>query len=288
MKDIDMKEHQKKLKIIEACSVFYDFNILKRAFTILLDSKELYKHFLRNYAGARPNAPKQLYLLGIQLISEYGFELKRIKQELKTWLKKMNKSYNLFESNFDGKNVFQLWESIYRTIQEKEFENAYFNLCHLKGVSGKISAFFLRDVCAALYNCDKPGKLPAEVEEKDLIFMQPIDIWVRKIADIFCNKVELNEKFAKVPKGFYDTLSERKKDYEKILCILMKCKKYNINPLCFNQGAWFFGSQIAGNIDYMNEVIRKGSKNIRNAIKNAQTYLDEDRFNEYISIVERV
>jgi len=34
----------------------------------------------------------------------------------------------------------------------------------------------------------------------------------------------------------------------------------------------------------MKEIIQRGSKSIRNAIKNAQTYLEEDKFNEYIRI----
>ena len=281
-------EESRKLKIIEACSVFYNFHVLKEAFASHLSSKELFKIFLKNYAGERRNAPKQLYLLGIQSISEYGFDLKKIQDGLRKRLNTMKKSYNLFESNFDGKNIFQLWESIYDSIQNKKFKDAYFNLCRLNGVSGKISAFFLRDVCAALYNCDKPGKCPTNIDENDLIFMQPIDIWVREIADIICNKVVVNKDFSKVPKGFYDTLSERKKDYEKIVCILTKCKKHNINPLCFNQGAWFFSSQIAGNMEYMKEIISEGGESIHNAVKNAQAYLDKDRFDKYMRIVSNI
>ena len=278
-------EEGKILKITEACSLFYDFDVLKQTLKSDFSKEDLFKHFLRTYAGARPKAPKQLYLLGIQLVSEYGSDLSKIKQELNELSSKMIKSYNLFETDYQCKNIFQLWNSIYRAIKDKKIETAYYDLCCLNGVKGKIAAFFLRDLGAILFNHNKPKKCSIKTENDNLEFMQPIDIWLRKIASILYNKNKIKLDLSNMTTKFCNTLSEGKRDYKKIIWILTKCKQYDINPLCFNQGAWFLGSQIIGNTQYLEKLLQK-SEDLLNAIKNTKICLDENKFSVFFGTVD--
>lgn len=54
----------------------------------------------------------------------------------------MKKSYNIFEADSNGKNIFHTWDMTYWFIYEANFEDAFFDLVQLNGVNAKVSAFF--------------------------------------------------------------------------------------------------------------------------------------------------
>lgn len=83
-------------------------------------------------------------------------------------------------------------------------------------VGPKVAAFYLRDV-VTIFNLEN------HVSPEAVFTLQPIDTWVRQIAE------ELN---------FIDK-SMSPKDAQKIITI--KCREKNISAIAFNQGAWYTG-----------------------------------------------
>lgn len=83
-------------------------------------------------------------------------------------------------------------------------------------VGPKIASLYIRDV-VSLFELE--GKVPKEFQ----FCLQPVDVWVRKIA----------EKLEIIPKNSTD---------EKVRqAIINICDKYSCSPLQFNQGAWYAG-----------------------------------------------
>ena len=67
--------------------------------------------------------------------------------------------------------------------------------------------------------------------------LQPIDIWVRRLTRL------LMGVHADVPKDEKDDYSNDAKIAE---TIIYRSKMAGVSPLILNQGAWYFGAQIAG------------------------------------------
>lgn len=85
----------------------------------------------------------------------------------------------------------------------------------ITSVGPKIASFYLRDLITVLH-------LQNKVSEKDQIFLQPVDTWVKQIANI----LRIDEK---------DPWKAREK-------ILDKCKLAGVSPVQFNEGAWYLGT----------------------------------------------
>lgn len=83
-------------------------------------------------------------------------------------------------------------------------------------VGPKIAAFYLRDV-VALYSLD------AHVSVTDVLYLQPVDTWVRKLA----------MNIGLVGEGVPDTQIQQ--------AIVSLCQKHDVSPVLFNQGAWYIG-----------------------------------------------
>jgi hypothetical protein len=104
-------------------------------------------------------------------------------------------------------------------------EKAHQFLCRIRGTGNKINSLFLRDI-VLMYN------LPL-VENLQL---QPVDIWVRRLVRLLMGFPPDAAKDVK------DAYSDDVKIAESIIIL---SKKAGISPLLFNQGAWYFGAQIA-------------------------------------------
>lgn len=83
-------------------------------------------------------------------------------------------------------------------------------------VGPKIAALYLRDV-VSLFELE--DKVPAE----SLYCLQPVDVWVRKLA----NKIQITDKHG-------DDLHIQK-------AFVALCQSQGVSPILFNQGAWYVG-----------------------------------------------
>jgi hypothetical protein len=87
------------------------------------------------------------------------------------------------------------------------------------GIGPKLACFFLRDLCF-VYKVEPSSK-------EELICIQPVDTWVRKVA------IKLG-----IP-----GCTEDKHETEVIEPIVSFCLKHKISPLMFNCGAWRTGAR---------------------------------------------
>jgi len=102
-------------------------------------------------------------------------------------------------------------------IKSKKIAEAYRNLDGIWSIGPKIASLILRDV---VYIYELEGYL----SEEDYYFLQPIDTWVHNLS----KKIGLvnNDKIYR----------DEAKD------ITDKCFKFEVNPIHYNQGVWYVGS----------------------------------------------
>lgn len=101
---------------------------------------------------------------------------------------------------------------------------AYFALLTECGLGEKIAAFVLRDLVCI-------WKIEDRIEPTHLLFLQPIDVWVHRAAEIV---LDCEFEAAKVPHLF---VAHR---------LAEACAEAGVSGVRFNQGAWWFGSQVVG------------------------------------------
>ncbi len=99
-------------------------------------------------------------------------------------------------------------------IEEGETSTIYGELDDIWQVGPKITAFFLRDLVAVL-------NLQSRLTSADYRFLQPIDTWIERIAR------RLNIQAG--PEGL-------------AAAIVNKCQQEGVDPIRFNQGAWYLGA----------------------------------------------
>lgn len=120
-----------------------------------------------------------------------------------------------FISKIDDKNIVKY--SISR-IQNGKIKDHFEELQTIHSIGPKCSSFYLRDL-NYIYSLD------AKIMEEDLVCLQPIDVWVRRVANkagIINNENEKNEELI------------RKN-------IVEACSKAGVPSMKFNQGAWYLG-----------------------------------------------
>ena len=124
----------------------------------------------------------------------------------------------------------------------------------IRGVGEKISSFYLRDIAYL-----------AKIDEKtieQLHLLQPIDTWLDQAHNILFN----SEAYVK--------LEKKQKD------ILKLCEKAEVSSISFNQGAWFFGSQIAGEFN----TFKKALNDFDFAKQRLDKHLEQQK--EYVKVVK--
>ncbi|MFH1376844.1 MAG: hypothetical protein ABIH25_04370 [Candidatus Woesearchaeota archaeon] len=119
-----------------------------------------------------------------------------------------------FVSELEEKNIVKY--SILK-IKSGKVKEHFYELQKIISIGPKITSFYLRDLIC-IYSLDK------YMTKENLIFLQPIDTWVRKVA----LKVEIINNLEE------DDISVREK-------IVKACLELNVSTIKFNQGAWFLG-----------------------------------------------
>ena len=119
-----------------------------------------------------------------------------------------------FVSKLEEKNIINYSIS---KIKNKKVKDHFDELQNIISIGPKITSFYLRDLIC-MYSLDN------FMSKEDLIFLQPIDTWVRKVA----LKVEIIDNINE------DDILVREK-------IVKACSDLNVSTIKFNQGAWFLG-----------------------------------------------
>jgi hypothetical protein len=119
-----------------------------------------------------------------------------------------------FISKIDGKNIINY--SISR-IQNGKIKDHFNELQTIRSIGPKCSSFYLRDL-SCIYSMD------AKLGKDNLIYLQPIDVWVKRVA-LEAEIIKENEKNEFVIRKY----------------IVDACSEAEVSAIKFNQGAWYLG-----------------------------------------------
>jgi len=112
--------------------------------------------------------------------------------------------------------------NIVTLLGKKQVEKAREFLCSLKGIGFKLSALIMRDFCDFF----DLWKYELKLDKEKYFHLQPVDRWIERVSKLVWN-IELE--------GCHD--EEAKK-------ITKCCLEENIDPIAFNQGAWFISAKL--------------------------------------------
>lgn len=129
-----------------------------------------------------------------------------------------------FVSNLDEKNIINYSIS---KIKSGNVENNFKELDDIFSIGPTTASFYLRDLIC-IYSFD------SFINRKDLVYLQPIDRWVRKVA----HKVGI----------IHNIYEEETIIREKIV---KACLDLNISTIKFNQGAWFLGKRLTKGLEIL-------------------------------------
>lgn len=108
---------------------------------------------------------------------------------------------------------------IVQRIRLREVHETYKEIDQIWSIGPKITALILRDI-VYIY------RLEDNLEKEDYNYLQPVDTWVHQIATKLC---------------MTNPLKKRIYNNENI-DITQKCLEIGVNPIHFNQGAWYLGA----------------------------------------------
>ncbi len=112
--------------------------------------------------------------------------------------------------------------NIIRLLEKKGIVGAHEFLRKIQGIGDKVSALILRDFQSFL----SLWQVPKEERWR----LQPVDRWVRRFSEL-CWPNE------------FSAYNKRAKGSQMALLIVECCENEKINPISFNQGAWFVGNR---------------------------------------------
>ncbi|MBA7518339.1 hypothetical protein ES705_10409 [subsurface metagenome] len=139
--------------------------------------------------------------------------------------KKINENLVKRLSRFaqDKGNLF-LW--VKREIEKSErLESVFLSLVNNGGMGKKTTSFFLRDV---IWLCN----LENNIIRSDRLYVQPVDRWIREIAKILWDDF----KNMRYNNDYFDLVISKR--------IAETCIQSDLSGLAFNQGAWYYGSNV--------------------------------------------
>lgn len=108
-----------------------------------------------------------------------------------------------------------------------KLQELYEELTKIREIGDKIASFILRNT-VRIHNI--------KVAEKDLYYLLPIDTWIDKINII---------------SGIYDNNTKKS---EKKGIMIKNCSENNIDPILYNQGAWYIGFN---SLDHIIDILKK-------------------------------
>ena len=128
---------------------------------------------------------------------------------------------NFIESS-EEKNLVKM---IIQKIKSKKLEEVYNELDDIWSIGPKIASLILRDI-VYIY------KLESYLTKESYYYLQPVDTWVHQVSE----KLELIDlEKAKDKNDKSKIYGDESKD------ITDKCFEFGVNPIHYNQGAWYVG-----------------------------------------------
>lgn len=186
------------------------------------------------YRGRRDEISKVFELRAIESLEKYElkrkinkFSPKRLERVLQENKVNNHKDRRMvietikFVRSIPNKNIVDY--SI-ENIRLGKAEGLFNDLDNIFAIGDKLASFYLRDV-AIIYHLKK------YIPEKDLIYFQPIDTWVKQVTD----KLGITDKNV-------DNLTSNKAVQRVKQRIIQACLKADTSPLLFNAGAWYLGA----------------------------------------------
>lgn len=173
---------------------------------------------------------------------------------------KVNRTHNPMRSDrgllrvMANKDITNLASRAKSLIQNKQTKEAHELVTSIRGIGTKIASLYLRDIVYL-------GRIP-EREIKDQYYLQPIDTWIEQTLSIIFGDIK-------------PTVLKKKQEI-----IVKLCEIANVSPIAFSQGAWMFGSQIAGDYSTFQQ-LAKG----QNAKALVEKHIEEKK--RYVSDAER-
>lgn len=152
--------------------------------------------------------------LEIKLSRKIGKGLVGMRRDIDMTLSLLN-----FISLIPDHNILRFFK---KKFDSNKVDELYFSLQTIKGVGPKIASFILRDF-AVIYDLDHG------LSKEFQIFLQPIDIWVKKVGILL---------------GLYESTikSEEIIKYKIVdFCFENNLSPNKLSPARFNQGMWYFG-----------------------------------------------
>ena len=119
-----------------------------------------------------------------------------------------------FISQLPGENLTRYSVA---AIEQGDVKKLYKDLIGIRGIGPKIASLYLRDL-VDIYDLEN------KIAPEDLALLQPVDVWVRRVA---CKT------------GI--VASEQMSDLDIQKSIVRVCGELGVSALRFNQGAWYLG-----------------------------------------------
>lgn len=116
-----------------------------------------------------------------------------------------------------GNHDFNILQYAICKIRDQKMRELYDQLTCVRQVGDKTATLFLRDV-VAVYGLEE------SVTQDDLVFLQPVDTWVRQLS------------------GRINLAREGTSDKQLKRTIVEVCSKVAVSPIRFNQGLYYLGS----------------------------------------------
>jgi hypothetical protein len=160
-----------------------------------------------------------------RLVEVYKNEVRKVprKDKKDDFYKTNPKDEELLKSVFGDflptldKHNYNVVDFVLKLIKEDRMREAYRAINKVSEVGDKIAAVFLRDIVCMF-------DLEGSVSKEGHLYLQPVDTWVRKVAQELWKELKTGN----------DTGIKLK--------IVDVCFEYRISPIAFNQGAWYLGA----------------------------------------------
>ena len=156
-------------------------------------------------------------------------------------------------ANAENKGILNIANYVKALIEDEKTSKAYSFIISIRGIGPKIASFYLRDIAYL-------GKID-EKEIKEPFYLQPLDTWLNQALSIM-KKEKVNLK-----------TNKERQDAQKMIVKL--CKQADCSPIAFNQGAWFAGSQIAGERSKFKEIALGDTKIVEDYVEKQRHYFSE-------------
>jgi hypothetical protein len=111
-------------------------------------------------------------------------------------------------------------------IKNGKLADIYEEIDDIFSIGPKCSSFFLRDAVIFYSLFDN-------IQDDELIYLQPIDIWVARVANdvgIITLSEKEKEKMSQTIQKKYETIRKN---------IVSSCLEINVSPTAFNTGTWY-------------------------------------------------